>query len=101
MEMDHQHSTERKAHHSDEVKLDIIRRLNKIEGQVRGVTKMVSEDHYCDSVLNQITSIESAMNSVRCLLLEQHIKSCVVDQLQEGKTEVVGELMATIGRMIR
>ena len=99
--MEHEHTDTRKAHHGNEVKTDLVRRLNRIEGQVRGIAKMVAEDVYCDDVLNQITSVESAMNSVRCLLLENHIKSCVVEQIREGKTEVVDELMATIGRMVR
>lgn len=101
MEHQHQHSTDRKAHHGIDVKMDIVRRLNKIEGQVRGISKMINEDVYCDNVLNQITSIESALNSVRLLLLENHIKSCVVDQIHEGKLEVIDELMSTITRMTR
>lgn len=92
---------ERKAHHDKSVKSDLLHRLNRIEGQVRGVSRMIAEDHYCDHVLNQITSIQAAINGVRCLLLEKHINSCVVEQIREGKGEVVGELMATIGRMIR
>jgi CsoR family transcriptional regulator, copper-sensing transcriptional repressor len=92
---------ERLAHHSDKTKQDIVTRLNRIEGQIRGISKMVSEDAYCDNVLNQITSAEAAMKAVRMLLLENHIKSCVVEQIAEGKNEVVDELLETIGRMVK
>jgi CsoR family transcriptional regulator, copper-sensing transcriptional repressor len=95
------HCETRTAHHPEKLKSEIAKRLNRIEGQVRGVKKMVEEDVYCDGVLNQITSMQSALNGVRMLLLENHIKSCVVDQLTEGKREVIGELMATITRMTK
>lgn len=92
---------ERAAHHSEVIKQDIRLRLNKIEGQVRGVTRMVDDNIYCDNILNQITSIEAALCGVRTLLLEQHIKSCIKEQIQEGNEEVITELMKTIGRMIK
>jgi DNA-binding FrmR family transcriptional regulator len=95
-----EHHNERVAHHSEEVKKGIGKRLNKIIGQVRGIAKMVEQDIYCDHVLNQITSAQAALDGVRMLLLELHIKSCVLDQIKEGKTEVIGELMKTIGRML-
>jgi len=61
---------------------------------------MVDEDVYCDDVLNQITSVEAALNGVRKQLLEAHIRSCVVDQIVRGDLAVVEELMKTIGRMV-
>lgn len=91
----------RQAHHSQETKNAIVTRLNKIEGQIRGIARMVTEDVYCDDILNQITSVEAAINGVKKELLEAHIKSCVVEQLAEGKDEVIDELMATIKRMLR
>jgi DNA-binding FrmR family transcriptional regulator len=62
---------------------------------------MISEDKYCDDVLNQITSAQSALNSVRIMLLENHINSCVAEQLAEGDKSVIDELMKTIARMVR
>jgi CsoR family transcriptional regulator, copper-sensing transcriptional repressor len=91
----------RDAHHSEQTKKDLVTRLNRIEGQIRGISRMISEDVYCDDVLNQITSINSALNGVKKLLLEAHIKSCVTEQIQEGKLEVIDELMKTIERMIK
>ena len=89
------------AHHREKIKLNIVNRLNKIEGQIRGLARMVREDVYCDDVLNQITSVEAAMNGVRKQLLEAHIKSCVVDQIERGQYEVIDELIKTIAKVIR
>jgi len=91
----------RRAHHDAQAKEAIISRLRKIEGQIRGVARMVAEDTYCDEVLNQITSIEAALNGARRQLLEAHIRECVVARIVEGRTEVIDELMRTIGRMTR
>lgn len=91
----------RKAHHSNETKANLVSRLKKIEGQVRGVAGMIEKDIYCDDILNQFSSIQAALNSVRRQLLEAHIKSCVVEQIQEGKHQVVDELMVTIGKMVK
>jgi len=93
--------TSRKAHHSEFFKKKIVGRLNRIEGQVRGITRMVEEDIYCDDILNQIASIEAALKGVSKTLLEAHIKSCVVEQIKEENTEVLDELMGTIGRMMK
>lgn len=93
--------TNRTAHHSQETKGNLTSRLKKIEGQIRGITGMVDKDVYCDDVLNQISSVEAALNGVRRLLLEAHIKSCVVEQIKDGETQVVDELMKTISMMVR
>jgi DNA-binding FrmR family transcriptional regulator len=90
---------ERKAHHPEKLKKDIATRLSRIEGQIRGVSRMVEEDVYCANVLNQITSIQAALGGVGILLLEHHIKSCVVEQVREGSDDVIDELMTTIARM--
>jgi len=91
----------KKAHHPDNIKKSLSNRLNRINGQIKGVSKMIENDTYCDNVLNQITSIEKALNGVKKKLLEAHIKSCVIEQIQEGKIEVIDELMSTIKRMLK
>jgi len=91
----------RTAHHPDETKINLVNRLRRIEGQVRGIARMVDSDVYCDDILNQITSIEAALGGVRKGLLEAHIRSCVLDQIREGRYEVIDELMKTIGRISR
>ncbi|MGO4549425.1 metal-sensitive transcriptional regulator [Paenibacillus sp. 2TAB23] len=91
----------RKSHHSDKDKNNLVSRLNRIEGQVRGVKGMIEKDSYCDDVLNQIASVQSALNSVGKLLLEHHLKSCVIERLQDGDTEVLTELMTTMNKLIK
>ena len=91
----------RQAHHSEELKKEFRDRLNRIEGQVRAINRMIAEDVYCDDILNQIAAIQSALTSVSKLILEAHLKSCVVSQIQEGKTEVIDEVMNTINRLMK
>jgi DNA-binding FrmR family transcriptional regulator len=97
----HSGGDERKSHHSEKLKSNLTSRLNRIEGQVRGVKRMIDEDVYCDDVLNVIASIQSALNGVGTLLLEYHMKSCVVDQLRENDPEIMDELMQTIRRLMK
>ena len=93
---------ERKAHHSAELKQNMISRLNRIEGQIRGISKMINDSVYCDDVLHQISSVESALNGVKTVLLEAHMKSCVIDQILEGKKdEVLDELMITLRKFLK
>lgn len=94
-------STERKAHHSEKTKKNLTTRLNRIEGQVRGIKNLIDKDAYCDDVLNQISAIQSALNGVSRILLEEHMKSCVIDRLQEGDLDVIQELSETMKKMMR
>lgn len=89
------------AHHSEELKKALKSRLNRIEGQIRGVNKMIEEDRYCDNILNQLSSIQSALTSVSSLLLEAHIKSCIKNSIESGDDAIIGELMATLKRMMK
>ncbi|MCP3773519.1 metal-sensitive transcriptional regulator [Paenibacillus sp. MZ04-78.2] len=91
----------RKSHHSDKVKNSLLNRLNRIEGQVRGLKGLIERDTYCDDVLNQISSVQSALNGVGKLLLEYHLKSCVIERIQEGDSEVLTELMITMNKLIK
>ncbi len=89
-----------KVHHSDAFKSELISRLNRIRGQLGGISRMIEEDVYCDDVLNQISSVTAAIGGVKRKLLEAHIRTCVVEQLQDGRAEVVDELMTTIKKMV-
>lgn len=91
----------RKAHHSEEFKKELVKRLDKIEGQIKGIKKMIEGNKYCDDILNQITGIRSALAGVQQNLLSGHIKTCIFDQIKEGKIEVVEELTTTIRRMLK
>jgi CsoR family transcriptional regulator, copper-sensing transcriptional repressor len=94
-------NSERKSHHSDKVKNNLITRLNRIEGQIRGVKGLIDRDTYCDDVITQISAIQSALNSVGKILLEGHLKSCVVERIQEGDEDVLDELLITIKKLMK
>ena len=79
----------------------LIKRLNRIEGQVRGVSRMVAEDAYCIDVLTQIGAIKSAIDQVGILLLGDHIKHCVTDSVRAGASAKVDELVEAVNRFAR
>ncbi|MEG0830687.1 MAG: metal-sensing transcriptional repressor [Anaerovoracaceae bacterium] len=85
----------------NEEKKDLLKRINRIEGQVRGINKMVDEDRYCVDILTQVSAIQAALNSFNKVLLANHIKSCVVDDIQAGNTDVVDELCHTIQKLMK
>jgi DNA-binding FrmR family transcriptional regulator len=93
--------SERKSHHSDNAKKNLITRLNRVEGQIRGIKGLIEKDTYCDDVITQISATQAALNSVAKLLLEVHMRSCVVERIQEGDHEVVDELLTTIQRLMK
>ncbi len=91
----------RKSHHSEKTKKNMVTRLNRIEGQIRGIKGMIERDTYCDDVITQISATQSALNSVAKILLEGHFKGCVVDRLQEGDIEVLDEFLITIQKLMK
>ena len=95
------HNNERKSHHSEKLKSNLTSRLNRIEGQIRGIRGLIERDTYCDDVLHQIASVQSALNGVGRLLLEHHMKSCVIDRIQQGDQDVVDELLITIHKLTK
>lgn len=92
---------ERKSHHSDKVKNSLLIRLNRIEGQIRGIKGLIERDTYCDDVITQISATQSALNSVAKVLLEGHLKGCVVDRLEQGDFDVIDEVLVTIHKLIK
>lgn len=91
----------RKSHHDEKTIRELVTRMNRIEGQVRGIKGMIERRVYCDDILNQISSVQSALHGAAQLLLEKHMKSCVTEQLQSGDGHVVDELLKTIFKLIR
>lgn len=91
----------RKSHHSEKTKNNLVTRLNRIEGQIRGIKGLIEKDTYCDDVITQISATQAALNSVAKLLLEGHMKSCVIERIQEGDDEVIDELLVTIQRLMK
>lgn len=99
--MNHEEATCRKSHHPEHVKKDLTTRLNRIEGQIRGIKGMIDNDVYCDDVITQLSATQAALNSVAKLLLEGHMKGCVMDRLAEGDSEVIDELVVTIHKLMK
>jgi DNA-binding FrmR family transcriptional regulator len=80
---------------------DLINRLSRIEGQVRGVKNMVEEDRYCIDIVTQVSAIQAALNSFNRVLLSNHIKTCVVDDIKNGSEDTVEELCATLQKLMK
>lgn len=91
----------RTTNRPQKIKASLAARLKRIEGQVRGIESMIERDVYCDDILNQITAVQSAMQSVGRLLLENHMKSCIVNRVQAGETEAIDELLYTIEKLLK
>jgi DNA-binding FrmR family transcriptional regulator len=91
----------RKSHHSDKAIRELVNRINRIEGQIRGIKGMVERRIYCDDILNQISSTQSALHGVARLLLEKHMKSCVTEQIQSGDEQVIDEVLKTIFKLVK
>lgn len=79
----------------------LIHRLNRIEGQVRGIRTMVEEERYCVDILTQVSAVQSALNAFNKELLSNHIKTCVVEDIRSGDETVVDELCDTIKRLMK
>lgn len=80
---------------------DLVTRLNRIEGQVKGIKKMVEEERYCIDILTQVAAVQSALNSFNKVLLSNHIKTCVVEEIKSGDVEVVDELCNMIQKIMK
>ena len=91
---------ERMTAREQKLKSGLITRLNRVEGQVRGIKGMIEKDAYCDDVLNQISAAQAALNSISKLILENHIKGCLVKKIRSGEDEIVDELLITIGKLL-
>ena len=80
---------------------DLINRLNRIEGQIRGIKGMVEKDAYCTDILMQVAAANAALNSFNKVLLANHIKSCVTEDIRQRKEETVDELVATLQKLMK
>ncbi len=89
-----------KVRSEDEYK-KLINRLNRIEGQIRGIRSMVENSAYCTDILTQVSAVNAALNSFNKELLATHIKECVADDIRNGKDETVDELVCTLQKLMR
>ena len=79
----------------------LINRLNRIEGQIRGIKGMVEKDAYCTDIIIQVSAVTAALNSFNRELLSSHIRGCVTNDIKAGKEETVDELITTLGRLMK
>ena len=88
------------VHRFDDEKNGYIKRLNRIEGQVRGINKMVEDDRYCDDIMIQISAVSSALKSLGQEILLNHMKTCMVDDINNKKYDTIDEVMELCRRMM-
>ncbi len=79
----------------------LIHRLNRIEGQIRGIRGMVEKNVYCTDILTQVAAVNAALNAFNKELLANHIKTCVAQDIRAGKDETIDELVATLQRLMK
>ena len=80
---------------------DLIHRLNRIEGQIRGIKRMVEEDAYCTDICVQVSAGNAALNRFNKVLLANHIRTCVAEDIRNGKDETIDELVFTLQKLMK
>ncbi len=91
--------SDKKTYRDEEEKKQITKRLNIIEGQIRGIKQMIEDDRYCDDVLTQMLAVNKALESLENIILEKHLERCIAKQIKEGHTEVTEEIMNLFKKM--
>lgn len=89
----------RSTHRTEDEKKNITKRLNIVEGQIRGIKQMIEDDRYCDDVLIQLSAVSKAIESIENTILESHIKNCVTRDIKNGNTKIVDEVMDLFKRI--
>lgn len=92
---------ERKKDRTAKEYRDLIHRLNRIEGQIRGIKRMVEQDAYCVDIITQVSAANAALNSFNKVLLGNHIKSCVVEDIRMGNEDAIEELVTLLQKIMR
>ena len=86
---------------SEEERKKLIHRMNRIEGQIRGIRKMVEKDAYCADILIQSAAVNAAVNAFNKELLASHIRGCVARDIRDGKNDVIDELVTTLQKLMK
>lgn len=86
---------------SNQMQADLQKRLNRVIGQLNGVKAMIDDNRYCGDVLTQLSAAESAVRSISAIVMRNHLETCVVEQIQQGNTEIIDEVMALLKRFGR
>ncbi len=92
-------TSQKKTYRDGEEKKQLTKRLNIIEGQIRGIKQMIEDDRYCDDVLTQMLAVNKALESLENVILEKHLERCITKQIKEGNTEVTEEIMNLFKKM--
>ena len=100
LEAGNTHSTRKKIRDEKE-RHDLMNRLKRIEGQVRGLQRMLEEDAYCPDILTQASAVSSAINSFCRVLLTNHLRTCVAEDIRAGRDEAVDELAETLQKLMK
>ena len=95
------HCGERKKKRTPEEQNTLLRRLKLAEGQIRGIRKMVEEDAYCPDILIQVSAVSAALNSFNKELLACHIRSCVSEDIRNGKEEAIDEFVKVMQKLMK
>lgn len=93
--------TNKKKERSKNEYKDLLNRLRRIEGQVRGVERMVEEDVYCVDILTQVSAITAALNSFNKVLMGNHIRTCVAEDIRAGKDDTIEELVTVLQKCMK
>ena len=91
----------RKKERTEQEYKDLIHRLNRIEGQIRGIRGMVERDAYCTDILMQVAAANAALNRFSKLLLANHIRTCVAQDIRNGREDTVEDLVETIRKLMK
>lgn len=91
----------KKKDRSEKEYKDLVNRLSRIEGQIRGIKRMLDEDCYCPDIMIQVSAANAALNSFNKVLLANHIRTCVADDIRNGNDDVIDELVTTLGKLMK
>lgn len=91
----------KKKGRSDKERKDLMNRLSRIEGQIRGIKGMVEKDCYCPDIITQVAAANAALNSFNKVLLAEHIRTCVADGIRNGEDDKVDELVAMLQKLMK
>ena len=95
------HCSDRKKMRSEEEKKELLKRLRRAEGQIRGIENMIEEDAYCPDILVQVSAVTSALNSFNKELMACHMRSCVADDIRSGKDEAIDEFVKVMQKLMK
>ena len=91
----------KKKHRSEAEHKALMNRLSRIEGQIRGIKGMIDKDCYCTDILRQVSAVTAALNSFSKVLLSEHIRTCVSEDIRSGKDEVIDDLVDTLQKLMK